>query len=110
MAVNHQELQEREVEPEIEVLGRDIVYFGPLSQGLLNHTANETWETVLGQVAEGVAGADPSFHLSNWNENEFPHIDARAKSMLCRIMNLDPAKRASIDEILNDPYWSAVVQ
>jgi len=92
MAVDHQELREREVEPEIEVLGWDIVYFGPLSEGLLKHTADETWQTVLGQVAEGVAGADPSFHLSNWQENDFPSIDAAAK-------------RATIDEILDDPYW-----
>ncbi|KAF4625330.1 hypothetical protein G7Y89_g12842 [Cudoniella acicularis] len=105
MAVDHEELREREVEPEIEVLGRDIVYFGLLSEGLLKHTADETWQTVLVQVAEGVAGADPSFHLSNWQENDFPNIDAGAKKMLCRIMNLDPAKRATINEILDDPYW-----
>jgi hypothetical protein len=105
MVVDHQELREREVEPEIEVLGRDIVYFGPLSEGLLKHTADETWQTVLGQVAEGVAGADSSFHLLNWQENDFPNIDAGAKRMLLRIMNLDPAKRATIDEILEDPYW-----
>jgi hypothetical protein len=105
MAVDHKELREREVEPEVEVLGRCIVYFGPLSEGLLGHTADETWQTVLGQVAEGVAGADPSFHLSNWQEDQFPNIDAGAKSMLSRVINLDPAKRASMDEILDDPYW-----
>ncbi|KAL3423869.1 kinase-like protein [Phlyctema vagabunda] len=108
MAVNHEQLKEREVEPEIEVLGRDLVYFGPLSDGLLQHTADETWQTVLGQVAEGVAGADPSFHLSNWQECDFPNIDAEAKSMLCRIMILDPVARAPIDEILDDPYWKSV--
>lgn len=80
MAVAHQELQEREVGPEIEILGRDIVYFGPLSEGLLKHTADEVWETVLGQVAEGVAGADPSFHLSNWQKNDFPNIDDESRS------------------------------
>jgi len=105
MAVDHQDLQEKDVEPETEVLGRDIVFFGPLSEGLLKHTADETWQTVLGQIAEDVAGADPSFHLSNWQENDFPNIDAGAKNMLSRIMNLDPAKRATIDEILDDPYW-----
>lgn len=57
MAVNHQELQEIEVEPEIEVLARDIVYFGPLSEGLLEHTADETWQTVLKQVAVGGLGS-----------------------------------------------------
>ncbi|EPE35225.1 hypothetical protein GLAREA_10922 [Glarea lozoyensis ATCC 20868] len=105
MAVAHEELKEREVEPEIEVLGRDIVYFGPLSEGLLKYTADETWQTVLGQVAAMVAGAELSFHLSNWQESEFPNINAEAKRMLSRIMNLDPAKRATIDEILDDPYW-----
>ncbi|KAG9232020.1 hypothetical protein BJ875DRAFT_443556 [Amylocarpus encephaloides] len=48
VVVDHQELREREVDPEIEVLGRDIVYFGPLSDALLKHTADETWQTVLG--------------------------------------------------------------
>ena len=105
MAVDHQELRKREVEPENEVLSRHIVYSGPLSEGLLKHTADETWQTVLDQVAEGAAGADSSFHLSNWREDGFPNIDAGAKSMLTKIMNLDPAKKATIDYILADPYW-----
>ncbi|KAG9233521.1 hypothetical protein BJ875DRAFT_442163 [Amylocarpus encephaloides] len=54
MAVNHQELRGREVEPQTEALGRDMVYFSRLSEALLRHTADETWQTVLGQVAEGV--------------------------------------------------------
>ncbi|TVY80611.1 Cell division control protein 2-like protein [Lachnellula suecica] len=106
MAVDHEELREKEVEPEIEILGRCIVYFGPLSEGLLKHTADETWQLVLRQVEEGVAEASTIFRLENWTESDYPNIDAEAKRMLGRIMNLDPAKRATMDEILEDSYWS----
>lgn len=71
----------------------------------MKHTDDETWQTVLQQVAELAPVHGSHFHKNNWQEIDFPNNDVAAKGMLRKIMDLDPAKRADIDQILRDPFW-----
>jgi hypothetical protein len=104
---DEQNSQYGEFDAEDEGLSRDLLFFGPLCEGFLQHTADYTWNAFLRKTAKQLAGPRESInHLPNWQEKDYPNIDAGAKSMLLRIMNFDPAKRATIDEILEDPYWN----
>jgi serine/threonine protein kinase len=43
--------------------------------------------------------------LVDWPEDDIPDLNAGLKRLLSRMTNLDPAKRATISDILKDPYW-----
>lgn len=91
--------------PEMEVLGRLILFFGPLPEGLLKHTNDKKWEMLLAELSEMMASVDPSAQFEQWGENDFPNLIPEGKRMLSRMLNPDPAERATVSEVLEDPWW-----
>lgn len=91
--------------PEAEVLRRLIVFFGPGISGLQRHINDEAWDRLLPQLSKMAQEEDPSLQFQNWEEKDFPTLDQDTKRMLKRILHLDPAQRATAQEILGDPWW-----
>jgi serine/threonine protein kinase len=46
--------------------------------------------------------------FEDWSQNKFPNLNDEAKRLISRMTNLDPAQRATLSEIMKDPYWNAV--
>lgn len=43
--------------------------------------------------------------FEQWEENDFLNLDPDTKRIILRMTNLDPKRRATMDEILKDPWW-----
>jgi hypothetical protein len=91
--------------PETEVLIKFLSIFGPLSDELVHHVENEEAATLLTSLWEGVKETGNMERLANWPEDDIPDLDAGLKRFVSRMTNLDPKERASMPEILKDPYW-----
>lgn len=96
---------EEGVLPEIEVLERMISYFGPVPEGLLEHINQDHWCIALIQLSRSFNEANPAKPFSLWSEQGFQHLDSHFKRLVGRMMDLDPAKRATVNELLKDPWW-----
>jgi serine/threonine protein kinase len=42
---------------------------------------------------------------AGWTEDVFPNLTDEAKRLILRMTNLDPTKRATMSEIVEDSYW-----
>ncbi len=96
------------VMPEQEILHRHLLYFGPLPDGLLQQIKDESWCDALkklSEMAEVTANDDPGVRFEQWGEDVAPNLSPEAKSMISRMTNLNPAARATIDEVLEHPWW-----
>lgn len=82
--------------------------FGPLPPGLITHINDEYWGELLTALSQVVAEEDPSGRFELWEESTFPNLDSEAKRVISRMTNLDPKKRATIDQMLEDPWWKWV--
>jgi len=89
----------------MEMLSCLLIFFGPLPDGLVKHTDDKTWGDLLIDLSKLVEDADPSSHFEQWQEEDFPNLDAGTKRMLSKMLKLDPAERSTIDEILEDRWW-----
>lgn len=79
-----------------------ISNFGPV---LLEHIDNDEWCMALMTLNKSFNEDNPRRPFSLWVEEDLPHLDSNFKRFVGRMMNLDPAKRATMDEILHDPWW-----
>ena len=89
----------------MEVLIKFLSVFGPLPDELSRHVETEDAVTLLSSLWEGVKGTGNMEPLADWPEDDIPDLDAGLKRLISRMTNLDPGKRASISDILKDPYW-----
>ncbi|GFG14569.1 hypothetical protein IFM61392_08523 [Aspergillus lentulus] len=99
------ELREAGIEPELEILGRLITYFGPVPPELVEHVNDQRWGKLLIELSEATAD-DPDMRFNQWKEELFPNLDAETKRMISRMTKLNPAERATMSEILEDRWWS----
>lgn len=58
--------------------------------------------TALSRVVEEEA---INVRFDQWKEAEFPNLNPETKRMILRMTNLDPKKRATMDQILEDHWW-----
>ncbi|KAF3482239.1 uncharacterized protein GIQ15_04998 [Arthroderma uncinatum] len=103
-----EQLKRDGVEPELEIMGRLISFFGPVPAGLVTHVQHEDWGKVMMVISESTmddGGPVGPGRFSKWEENDYPNLDSETKRMLSRLTNLDPSKRATMEEILEDPWW-----
>ena len=56
-------------------------------------------------MAEVTVNDDPGVRFEQWGEDVAPNLTPGAKSMVSRIINLNPAARATIDEVLKYQWW-----
>ncbi len=87
------------------MLSRLLIFFGPLPDGLGKHTDDKTWGDLLINLSKLVGDLDPTSHFEQWQEEDFPNLDAGTKWMLSKMLKLDPGERATIDEVLGDRWW-----
>jgi len=80
--------------------------FGPVPSGLVTHVHEDAyWGELLTAFSAVVAEEDPSVRFAQWEEKDFPHLDLETKRMLLRMMDLDPKKRVTMGQIMEDPWW-----
>ncbi|KAI0013538.1 kinase-like protein [Xylariaceae sp. FL0662B] len=96
--------------PEHIILEAMIRYFGPVPDGLLERVRNGSADHESAQILEGMRNAMLELpyedeRLEGWDEKRFPNLNSEVKRVLSRMLNFDPNKRATIDEILEDPWW-----
>ncbi|KAI3400755.1 hypothetical protein diail_1964 [Diaporthe ilicicola] len=102
------QLKENGMPPEQEIVVRHFMYFGPLPNALLSHVCDEQWTTLFreaSEMAEIEAAEYPNWRFERWSEDDAIHLTPEAKSMITHMVRLDPAQRASIDEVLKHPWW-----
>jgi serine/threonine protein kinase len=92
-------------EPEHVILYKLLSLFGPAPPELLALIDDEYWTELLTALSEVVIEEDPGTRFAQWQQGQLPNIDHRTKDLILKMTNLSPLKRATIDEILNDPWW-----
>lgn len=98
------ELREAGIEPELEIVGRLITFFGPVPPELVAHVNEQIWGNILMELSEATAD-DPSMRFNQWKEEVFPNLDTETKRVISRMTKLNPAERGTMAEILKDPWW-----
>ena len=98
-------LQNESIEPEQVILYRLLSMFGPAPFELIAHINDEYWSELLTALSEIVAEEDPIKRFAQWKEGDFPNLNLEAKRMILRMTNLDPKKKADMEQIMEDPWW-----
>lgn len=101
-------LKEDGIYPPRYVLSCLFQYFGPPPEGLLKVVGDgkakylmKIWEYICqNPVSDNDAGP-----FNQWDETRFPRLDPDTKRFLSRMLNLDPAQRPTMTEVLEDPWW-----
>ncbi|KAL9023222.1 MAG: hypothetical protein Q9196_007330 [Gyalolechia fulgens] len=93
------------VEPEQVILYKLLSMFGPVAFELIAHIQDEYWGELLTGLSEVAAEEDPIVRFAQWEETVFPNLNLESKRMILRMTNLDPKKRATMEQIMEDPWW-----
>lgn len=96
---------ELDTKPEVVVLCKMLAAFGPLPDALVQHVDDATAAGLLTDVWQAVKESDGDGGFAGWTEDVFPNLTDEAKRLIVRMTNLDPAKRATMSEIVKDRYW-----
>lgn len=60
---------------------------------------------LLVNLMQAVKENDVMEDFADWTEDVYPNLTDEAKRIISRMTNLDPAKRATMAEIVKDSYW-----
>jgi serine/threonine protein kinase len=94
--------------PELVILFKLLSVFGPLPDALITHVNDEEAGALLKGPWQAIVGDDSNEPFEQWSKGNFPNLNDEAKSLILRMTNLDPAKRAPMSDTLIDPYWNRV--
>ena len=100
-----EQLKKEGIEAEQVILYKLLSTFGPFSQELIRHVNDEYWGELLEALSRIVEDEDPSWRFEQWEESTFPNLDPETKRVISRMTNLDPKKRATMDQVLEDSWW-----
>lgn len=103
-----EQLEEDGVEPEHVVLYKLLSMFGPAPAELIRHVDDgysAELLTALSRAVQEEEEEDPSLRFEQWKETEFPNLTPETKRVILRMTDLDPKRRATIGQILDDPWW-----
>jgi len=98
-------LKELGIEPEPVILLKLLSVFGPLPDALVDHVNNEEAGALLKGLWEAIIAENKNENFEHWSEETFPNLNDEAKRLIQRMTHLDPAKRASMSDIIVDNYW-----
>lgn len=87
---------------------RLFMAFGPLPEALVSHVSDEDGGDFLRQLWWLIDEEGLHRPFVDWSMSNLPNLDLGAKKLISRMTNLNPAQRATISEVLEDPYWDAV--
>ncbi|OAA53484.1 Protein kinase-like domain protein [Niveomyces insectorum RCEF 264] len=101
---NYQELVQRGIPPEQEIVTRHFAYFGRVCEGLLQQVQSEIWKRALrgaSAAAEKQVEHRPELRFAYWGQELGP----AAQEMIAAMTNPDPTARPTIDNVLESPFW-----
>lgn len=94
-----------------QVLELMVTYHGPVTWPFLEYLDHDAWCTWLIHLDNRLTVNGAHRPFSRWNKNDWPHRNSSFsdfKRFVGRMLNLDPALRPTVDELLNDPWWKNV--
>lgn len=100
-----EELEKIGIEPEHMLLYKLLSMFGPVPPELIAHVNDDEWREMLTAFSHDVAEEDPSMRLQQWDENFLPNLNPEAKRLIAKMTNLDPGARATMAQVMEDPWW-----
>lgn len=106
LRIDLKEVMENGLVPEMQVMILILAFFGPLPPGLLTHINHEERSARLKNLWEIVKSTASDSHFKDWEEKEYLNLNPDTKRFILTMVNLDPAKRASMKEIMEDPWWN----
>jgi hypothetical protein len=101
---DYQELLNRGITPEQEILTRHFCYFGPVPDALLKVEGNGDWSAALegaAKIADAMVKDEPGLRFERWGEE----LGSEALRMISGMTALDPEARLGIDQIMAHPFW-----
>ncbi|CAD6445930.1 1c1e7a52-372a-471b-aaba-43841533574c [Sclerotinia trifoliorum] len=102
----HPDFETLDIEPEPVNLCKFLSAFGPLPDALVKHVNEKEAGALLNGLWQTIAEDESNEYFEQWPEEKFPNLVSEAKRLILRVTNLDPAKRASMSDIILDPYWN----
>ncbi|THZ04582.1 hypothetical protein D6C93_02388 [Aureobasidium pullulans] len=104
----HPNFDDLETDPEPVILYKLLTAFGPLPKALVSHINDEQGGALMEGLWEAIEDEGLYEPFKDWPQKRFPNLDHEAKGLILRMTNLDPAKRATMSQVMEDPYWDAV--
>lgn len=83
-------------------MSRLVTFFDPVPPEMIALANDESWNSLLAELS---AACDPSMRFDHWTEEDFPNLDAETKRVIYLMTNLNPNERATMSQILKDPWW-----
>ncbi|KAL2074090.1 hypothetical protein VTL71DRAFT_7868 [Oculimacula yallundae] len=102
----HPDFETLDVDPESVILFKLLSTFGQLPDALVEHVNDNKAGVLLRGLWQAIAEDVSNEPFEQWSQDIYPNLEHEAKSLILRMTNLDPAKRASLSEIVMDPYWN----
>ncbi|OAK99864.1 hypothetical protein IQ06DRAFT_152156 [Phaeosphaeriaceae sp. SRC1lsM3a] len=100
----HFDFAELDTEPEVVVLLKLRLTFGPQPAGLIEHISNANAGGILAELWQAVKQNDVIGDFADWTEDVSPAPTDEAIRLILRITNFDPAKREPMSDIVKGVY------
>ncbi|KAL1306342.1 hypothetical protein AAFC00_005057 [Neodothiora populina] len=102
----HPDVDNLEVEPEPVILFKLLTAFGPVPDALIRRVNDERGSALLKGLWQSIEEEKLYDPFKRWEEQTFPNLDHEAKRVISSMTNLDPERRLTMAEVMEDPYWS----
>jgi len=108
-----QEELQPDIDTEPQVMDRMIRYFGLVPDALFKDITDQ-WRQILQVLNDSYCNEESFEPFSEWGQRVFPilatdpqfeYLDSGFKNFIGRMMSMDPKKRATVEELLDDPWW-----
>ncbi|KAG4438606.1 hypothetical protein IFR05_005930 [Cadophora sp. M221] len=80
--------------PEPVILFKLLSAFGPLLDALVEHVNDDEAGVLLKGLWQAIAEDGSNKAFEQWSQDIYPNLENKAKRLILRMTNLDPAKRA----------------
>jgi len=88
------------------ILFKLLSAFGPLQDGLVKHVNDTESGELIRALWQAISEDETNETFDSWSSDTFPNLDNEVKRLILKMTNLDPAKRASMSDIMADTYWN----
>ncbi|KAL8978580.1 MAG: hypothetical protein Q9205_005863 [Flavoplaca limonia] len=95
---------EEGVLPEVEVLTKQLSYFGPVPDGLVKLMGDSVWAQVLVMLNNSFGEEQLAQPFCLWIN--VTSLDSSDKDFFLRVMKLDPAERPTAEKLLEDLWFT----
>jgi serine/threonine protein kinase len=95
-----EDLDREEIDHAEAIMSMLIAFFGPLPPELVAHVNDEIWGEKMNLFSERIKAMGMDWRFENWKPEEYPELDPDTKRVLSSMLSLDPAKRATMEEIM----------